>query len=71
MCVCVCGRRVHSKALWTQAILLTTAWGFAFLSFMMLDEILKYLYAMFACLQVCLLSSALVCSPVQTSPDQS
>lgn len=43
--------QIHSKALWTQTILLTTIWSFAFISLKMTDNILKYLYAMFNCLQ--------------------
>ncbi|XP_074649069.1 adhesion G protein-coupled receptor L3-like [Tubulanus polymorphus] len=42
---------IHSKALWTQVILLTIAWAFAFVSVRMRGSILKYLYAMFNCLQ--------------------
>ncbi|KAK3761610.1 hypothetical protein RRG08_040305 [Elysia crispata] len=42
---------IHMKALWTQVILVTVVWAFAFISVKMLDTILKYLYAMFTSLQ--------------------
>ncbi|PAA88199.1 hypothetical protein BOX15_Mlig026270g1 [Macrostomum lignano] len=42
---------IHSKALWTQVILLSVSWSFAFVSIIMHDIIVKLLYAMFNCLQ--------------------
>ncbi|CAG5122306.1 unnamed protein product, partial [Candidula unifasciata] len=42
---------IHMKALWTQVILVTVCWAFAFISIKMVDTILKYLYAMFTSLQ--------------------
>ncbi|CAH1794754.1 unnamed protein product [Owenia fusiformis] len=41
----------HSKALWTQVILLPVTWMFAFLSLRMRGVVLKFLYGMFAVLQ--------------------
>ncbi|KAK2189699.1 hypothetical protein NP493_99g02003 [Ridgeia piscesae] len=42
---------IHSKALWTQTILLSLCWSFAFISVMMHDDIVKLLYALFNILQ--------------------
>ncbi|KAI0236958.1 hypothetical protein LSAT2_012517 [Lamellibrachia satsuma] len=42
---------IHSKALWTQTILLTLCWSFAFISVTMHDAIVKLLYALFNILQ--------------------
>ncbi|KAJ8318311.1 hypothetical protein KUTeg_003402 [Tegillarca granosa] len=42
---------IHMKGLWTQIILITVCWAFAFVSLKMHDSILKYLYAMMNCLQ--------------------
>ncbi|XP_059158667.1 cadherin EGF LAG seven-pass G-type receptor 1-like [Physella acuta] len=42
---------IHMKALWTQVILVTVCWAFAFISIKIVDTILKYLYAMFTSLQ--------------------
>ncbi|KAI8794290.1 latrophilin-3, partial [Biomphalaria glabrata] len=42
---------IHMKALWTQVILVTVCWSFAFISLKIMDNILKYLYAMFTSLQ--------------------
>jgi len=39
------------KGLWTQVILVTVNWSFAFLSLKMHDSIIKYLYAMMNVLQ--------------------
>ncbi|CAD5123647.1 DgyrCDS11973 [Dimorphilus gyrociliatus] len=41
----------HSKALWSQVILLTMSWSFAFISLRMVGAIVKWLYALFNCLQ--------------------
>ena len=43
---------IHSKALWTQVILLTVCWCFAFLTLRMRGLILKVLYGLFTGLQV-------------------
>ena len=40
------------KGLWTQIILITSVWSFAFISLKMSDRILKYLFGLFNCLQV-------------------
>ncbi len=45
-------RRIHSRALWTQTILLTVCWFFAFITLKMRGAIIKYLYALFNVLQV-------------------
>ncbi|XP_050390445.2 cadherin EGF LAG seven-pass G-type receptor 1 [Patella vulgata] len=42
---------IHMKGLWTQIILVTVCWAFAFISIKMVDQILKYIYALFNCLQ--------------------
>ncbi|CAL1530171.1 unnamed protein product, partial [Lymnaea stagnalis] len=42
---------IHMKALWTQVILITVCWAFAFISLKIVDTILKYLFAMFTSLQ--------------------
>ncbi|XP_064617683.1 LOW QUALITY PROTEIN: adhesion G protein-coupled receptor L2-like [Liolophura sinensis] len=42
---------IHCKSLWTQVILLTVCWAFAFLSVKMMDPIIKYLYAIVLCIQ--------------------
>ncbi|XP_041364256.1 uncharacterized protein LOC121379672 [Gigantopelta aegis] len=42
---------IHMKGVWTQLILVTVCWSFAFVSLKMIDAILKYLYALFNCLQ--------------------
>ena len=40
------------KALWTQIILITAVWSFAFWSLKMSDKIFKYLFGLFNFLQV-------------------
>ncbi|XP_046574177.1 cadherin EGF LAG seven-pass G-type receptor 1-like [Haliotis rubra] len=42
---------IHMKGVWTQLILNTVCWSFAFISIKMVDTILKYLFAMFNFLQ--------------------
>ncbi|XP_064634672.1 adhesion G protein-coupled receptor L1-like [Lineus longissimus] len=42
---------IHTKALWTQLILLTIMWAFAFISVKMRGSIIKYLFALFNILQ--------------------
>ncbi|ESO83436.1 hypothetical protein LOTGIDRAFT_169300 [Lottia gigantea] len=42
---------INMKGLWTQLILVTVCWAFAFISIKMVDQILKYIYALFNCLQ--------------------
>ncbi|CAC5417390.1 unnamed protein product [Mytilus coruscus] len=42
---------IHMRGLWTQLILVTVVWSFAFISLKMHDAILKYLYALMNCLQ--------------------
>ncbi|XP_070181949.1 cadherin EGF LAG seven-pass G-type receptor 1-like [Littorina saxatilis] len=42
---------IHMKGLWIQIILITVCWAFAIISIKMVDRILKYLYALFNCLQ--------------------
>ncbi|XP_053392532.1 adhesion G protein-coupled receptor L2-like [Mercenaria mercenaria] len=39
------------KALWTQIILITVVWSFAFISLRMSDRIVKYIFGLFNCLQ--------------------
>jgi len=46
---------IHMRGLWTQLILITVVWSFAFVSLKMHDTILKYLYALMNCLQVSIL----------------
>ncbi|XP_076456593.1 cadherin EGF LAG seven-pass G-type receptor 1-like [Babylonia areolata] len=42
---------IQMKGLWIQIILITVCWSFAIISITMVDRILKYLYALFNCLQ--------------------
>ena len=44
--------RIQMKGVWIQVILITVCWSFAIISITMVDRILKYLYALFNCLQV-------------------
>lgn len=43
---------IHSRALWTQVILLTICWAFAVLTLRMSGIIIKVLYGLFNCAQV-------------------
>lgn len=42
----------HTKAVWTQIVLMGLCWSFGMLSFILVEPTLKYLYAFFNCLQV-------------------
>lgn len=42
----------HTKAVWTQIVLMTLCWNFGLLSFILIEPTLKYLFAFFNCLQV-------------------
>ncbi|CAF0710943.1 unnamed protein product [Brachionus calyciflorus] len=41
----------HTKAVWTQIVLLSLCWSFGLMSFMVIEPALKYLFAFFNCLQ--------------------
>ncbi len=49
----MCVGSIHSRALWTQVILLTICWTFAVLTLRMSGIIIKVLYGLFNCAQVC------------------
>lgn len=42
----------HTKAVWTQIVLLSLCWSFGLMSFIIMEPALKYLYAFFNALQV-------------------
>jgi hypothetical protein len=48
--------RNHTKAVWTQIVLLGLCWTFGIMSFMLIGEVAKYLYAFLNCLQVNLIN---------------
>ena len=42
----------HTKAVWTQIVLLTLCWTFALMSLIIHGKVVKYLFAFLNCLQV-------------------
>ena len=49
--------RTHTKAVWTQIILLSMLWSFSLISLIIYGSVIKYLQAFLNCLQVRILAA--------------